>query len=171
MRDFTSFSDISWATCNAKQRCEDVEGMESSHYAGLPTLVSLHGLEPWSIAALVLGASVFTNFTIGTYINWFRLYFTVINGFLNLAILFLHSQAIVVISRLISERMTFGSVIITTSFYRLRGRWKKPKSNTPLGAGEGIWTLIQLNATDFKSVASYQFRHSDIFELFSQAIT
>ena len=38
MRDFTSFNDISWATCNAKQRCEDVEGMEAFAFARFANL-------------------------------------------------------------------------------------------------------------------------------------
>ena len=47
--------------------------------------------------------------------------------------------------------MILGSTIKTTSFYRLRGRWKKPKSNTPLGAIGGSPTHNPVRAHDFKS--------------------
>ena len=69
----------------------------------------------------ILSLSRLLNYDIPPY-KWFRSYFTVINGFLNLAVLLRHAQAIVVSLRLNSERMTFGSAIRTTSFYRLWGR-------------------------------------------------
>ena len=151
-------------------------------------MVAPHGLEPWSITALVLEASVFTNFTIGPYISWFRLYFTVINGFLNLAILFYtHKRLWSFLDWFLNGWLLAQSsepLLFTVCGVVERSR----KATLPLGHPEGLepssspWkgddatslssgadgategnrTPMRINPADFKSDVSHQFHHSGI---------